>query len=151
LDAPAGAASETSAVAPQGVDAAGGDASAGATPRARSCSYERPRPERIRVSIDTPADALLVVRESHHRDWRTRVDDRPRQIVRSNVLFMGVPVHAGERSVELEFAPSSVRSGFALSFAGVALLAAVALVRTARREAPPSAAPPPPPSPRGSC
>ena len=103
---------------------------------AGACRYDRPRPERIRVTVEPRADALLVIRESYHRGWRARVDGRPREIVRANFLFMAVPVRAGEHAVDLEFAPASVRVGFALSLAGAAGLAAIALVKTRRREAP---------------
>ncbi|MFN0150530.1 MAG: YfhO family protein [bacterium] len=88
-----------------------------------ACRVERPRAERIRIAVAPQSDALLVVRESHHSGWRATVDGRERAIERTNFLVMGIPVHAGESSVELVFAPKSVRVGFALSALGVAALA----------------------------
>lgn len=87
-----------------------------------ACGVERPRAERIRVAVAAASDVFLVVRESHHPGWRATVDGRAREIVRANYLVMGVPLHAGESSVELRFDPTSVRAGFALSAAGLAAL-----------------------------
>jgi len=107
-----------------------------------ACRVERPRAERIRVSIAPASDAFLVVRESHHAGWRATVDGQKREIVRANFLVMGVPVRAGESSVELVFDPASVRVGFALSALGVAALGLVAAWPRAKRASPSAGAAP---------
>jgi hypothetical protein len=84
------------------------------------------------IEIETESDgaSLLVVTDSDYPGWRASVDGRPAPVLRTNVLFRGVPVPAGRHLVRLWFDPLSVRLGFALS--GVALAANVAGLLFAR-------------------
>ncbi len=81
------------------------------------------------MDVAPERDELLVIRESYDPGWRALVDGEERAIVRADYLFMGVPLHAGERNVVLVFAPRSVRVGVALSAGALLALSVVALGR----------------------
>jgi hypothetical protein len=74
----------------------------------------------LRIRSDAPA--LLVVVEARRAGWSARVDGRAVDTVAANLLFIGVPVPAGQHTVELSYFPPGLIPGVAL--AGLALLAA---------------------------
>jgi len=68
------------------------------------------------------------VTDSYYPGWRASVDGRPAPLLRTNLLFRGVPVPAGSHRVRLWFDPLSVKLGFAVSAVALAAnLAGLAL------------------------
>jgi hypothetical protein len=57
----------------------------------------------IRLRIDMPEPALLVVGESHHPHWRATVDGAPARIWRVSCGLMGLALGAGTHDVHLHF------------------------------------------------
>jgi hypothetical protein len=102
---------------------------------AADCTVTRPRAERIGVRVALEREALLVVRESYDPGWRALVDGEERTIVRADYLFMGIPLHPGERDVLLLFQPRSIWVGRGLTAATVLALLAIALGRARGRAA----------------
>lgn len=71
----------------------------------------------LRVTADRPA--LLVVMDNWYPAWKARVDGREVPIVRANYSFRGVPVGAGEHTVEFFYDAGYLRTA---SFASIALM-----------------------------
>ena len=88
------------------------------------------RADSIGLEVDASVPAYVVALESFYSGWRARVDDRPVEIVRANVLFQAAPVPAGRHRVVFEYRPAAVGWGAALT--GVAL--GLGLVASLRRK-----------------
>jgi hypothetical protein len=96
-------------------------------------------PGRTQVTVDGGL-GLLVVNDLFYPGWVATVDGQPATILRTNHLFMGVPLPADDyaHQVVLEYKPPSVALGGIVSFATIALLGLVfalaeLLVRMAMR------------------
>jgi hypothetical protein len=76
-------------------------------------------PGLVRLQVDAPEPALLVVAESLYPGWRGTLDGQPVEIVRANYLSQGVVVPSGSHTVELRYEPGAVRYGALLSLVGL--------------------------------
>ncbi|MDQ3467686.1 MAG: YfhO family protein [Chloroflexota bacterium] len=72
-------------------------------------------PDTLTIEANASAPGLLVVSEIYERGWRATVDGEPVDIVPTNHALRGVPLPAGEHTVELRYAPRSLRLGLAIS------------------------------------
>ena len=63
-------------------------------------------PNALRVTVDPPAPALLVVAAAHAPGWVAEVDGAPRPVLRVGGLVRGVQVEPGDREVRLVYAPT---------------------------------------------
>jgi hypothetical protein len=77
----------------------------------------------IRLQVDTPADAYLVLSEVWYPGWRATVDGAPAPLLRANYAFRAVRLEPGQHQVHMTFAPRSWRLGLAIS--GLTLLVLV--------------------------
>lgn len=90
----------------------------------------------ILARVEAERDGLLVIGEGHHRRWRATigsqgtsgfyVGERDVPIVRANAIWMGVRVPAGKHDVVFECEPAVRWWMWALSVAGLGLLAWIA-------------------------
>lgn len=87
-----------------------------------------PGHERDAVELDGPG--LLVLRESHARGWRARVDGRDAPVLRANGRHRAVPLPAGRHEVALDYHPPMLEAGSGLSVLG--LLGLLGLAARAR-------------------
>jgi hypothetical protein len=87
------------------------------------CWFERDDPDAVTVQLDAEYDSLLVLTDSFYPGWRAWVDGDPAPIYRVNYGFRGIPVPAGEHTVELRYDPASFRVGAFLSLLALAALA----------------------------
>ncbi len=80
-------------------------------------------PEQIEMNVDVPGTtpALLVTTERYGSSWKVFIDDKPAELVRTNVFFRGVWVPPGAHSVRFSYEP---RAFVGLFFAAFAFLAA---------------------------
>lgn len=85
---------------------------------------------KVQASADAPA--LLVVSESHLRNWRAIVNGVPGTLVRVDGALIGVPIPAGESSIELSYRPDDLYAGLALCAIAVLGLLGWAWVDRAR-------------------
>jgi len=87
----------------------------------------------IRLSVDSPADAYLVLSEVWYPGWRATLDGQSTPVLRANYAFRAIRLGPGQHQVHLTFAPRSWTLGLAVS--GTTLLALVVwgLWRTVRR------------------
>ena len=89
------------------------------------------QPERLRVSVDAPADGYLVVMDTYFPGWKAVVDGHPVEIRPANWMGRAIPVTRGSHQVELRFQPASVRVGMFVTLAALAGCMAVGV--SARR------------------
>jgi hypothetical protein len=75
----------------------------------------RSSPTELRVTTSTGERRFLVVSEMYYPGWRAYVDDVETPIFRTNYLFRGVVVPAGQHVVRFVYRPFSVLTGAAMS------------------------------------
>ena len=90
-------------------------------------------PTRLEVRLESTQPGLLFVSENYLPGWEAewRTESQPSQpiqlpIVRAHQAFLGIPVPAGNGTVDLAYRPASVRWGLTISaFGWIALAAAL--------------------------
>ena len=87
------------------------------------------REDRIRGRVAAQGAGVLFLSVPFNRGWQAIVDGRPEAIHRINLGFVGLPLAAGEHTIELRFVPEGSRLGL-----GVSLLAAIVLAAGIARE-----------------
>ena len=75
---------------------------------------------RIEIAVDARADATLVLYDAWYPGWKATIDGEPVDVYRTNVMFRGVQVPAGEHTVIFTFEPELWRN--ALIIGGAAWL-----------------------------
>jgi len=82
----------------------------------------------IRVELDgpAPAGAALVVSENWYPGWTATVDGKAATTARANYTFIGVPLPAGARRIELSFADPVYARGKIITV--IALVVTLALI-----------------------
>ncbi len=88
-------------------------------------------PGEERYEVETNASAYMVVRASHARGWRARVDGVPTPVLRANGKHRAIAVPAGRRDVMLHYEAPGLVAGAAFSL--VSLIAAALLFVTSPR------------------
>ena len=78
---------------------------------ARVIRYE---PDRIAVAVNAAAPGLLVVSEVYESGWQAYVDGEPASVLPTNHALRGVPIPAGEHTVEMRYEPPALRLGLAI-------------------------------------
>lgn len=76
-----------------------------------SLRYAMAGPEHLRISVDLPADAVVLVRISYDPGWRATVDGRPAPVMPADGFLLGVSVGAGEHTVALTYLDADVTTG----------------------------------------
>ena len=90
---------------------------------ARAADFQSITPEHSRVTVNAPADGLLVLSENYYYPgWRATVDGMPAPIVRADVGLAAAPVRAGAHQVEFVFDPWSVKIGIVISMVTLVLI-----------------------------
>jgi hypothetical protein len=90
--------------------------------------FEAFEADRVRLRVEAPAEAYLVLSEVWYPGWRATVDGAPAPVLRANYAFRAVRLGPGEHVVELAFAPGSWRAGLAVGGLTLLGLAAWGLV-----------------------
>ncbi len=88
-----------------------------------SVRFDSFQPNEMRLWVDTPADAYLVLSEVWYPGWRATVDGASAPVLRANYAFRALRLVPGQHQVYLTFAPRSWAVGLAIS--GLAALALV--------------------------
>jgi hypothetical protein len=99
-----------------------------ATPDAAtgSAEYREVTPEDVRITVDTAAPALVVVRNSYDPGWSATVDGLPAPLLATDYLVQGVPVTAGTHEIRLVYRDDDViRGAFAGLIVWIMLLASI--------------------------
>lgn len=78
-------------------------------------------PRYVRVLSHGAAASELLVTDSYYPGWEARIDGRATSITVRDTAFRGIPVPAGDHTVELRFVPSILYRSAALTALGVGL------------------------------
>ena len=84
------------------------------------------QPERISMQINGNSSALLIVSDALYPGWEATIDGNTTEILRTNALFRGIMVPAGEHEIEMFFNPTSVMVGLVVSAVGLIIWILVA-------------------------
>jgi len=84
--------------------------------------------KRLRVELSGEGGGFLLVNEGFDPGWTARVDGVEAAVTPANVAFRGVVLPAGAREVVLEYRPSAVARGLALSAGALSALLGVLAV-----------------------
>lgn len=104
-------------------------------PDAATVRVERIAPDELRLETQTTTERLLVVSEMWLPGWRAELDGRELPIYRTNYLFRGLVVPAGEHTIRMVYRPTSALVGAAISLTTLVGLGG-AIVVSARRPRP---------------
>jgi hypothetical protein len=97
-----------------------------------SAHLHRPAPDRIDVSVDTPAAGLLVVSEHYDPGWSAKVDGSDAPVIPVDVIVLGVAVPPGHHSVRLRYVPVGFVPGLVCAALTTLALAVLALRQSPR-------------------
>lgn len=67
-------------------------------------------PDRIEIAVHADQPALVVQNDTWYPGWRATVDGRPVPIIRTDLIFRGIEVPAGDHEVILTYEPRVLRS-----------------------------------------
>jgi hypothetical protein len=87
--------------------------------------YVLSEPGLVRVMVETPREAHLILRRTHARGWSASVGGRPAEIVTANGRHQAVAVPAGKSEVVLRYRPPNAWLGATLSLLSAAVAAAL--------------------------
>jgi hypothetical protein len=89
-----------------------------------SVTVERYAPENIALTVNTPADGILVISEWDYPGWQAAVNGKKVDLWRVNAGLRGLPLQAGEYHIEMTYRPLSVTLGAIISTVSALLLVA---------------------------
>ncbi|MEM7030680.1 MAG: hypothetical protein AAF629_14030 [Chloroflexota bacterium] len=89
------------------------------TPTSVAVSVDEHSPGRLSISVNTDAQALLVISNIHYPGWQARIDEVPVDIYPTNGIFQGILVPPGSHLVNLQFSPASFWWGLWFSILGL--------------------------------
>jgi hypothetical protein len=78
----------------------------------RVIAYE---PDRVSIATQAAAPGLLVVSEIYESGWRAYVDGDEVEVIPTHHALRGIPIPAGEHTVEMHYDPLSLRLGLWIS------------------------------------
>ncbi|MBA2302819.1 MAG: YfhO family protein [Acidobacteria bacterium] len=87
-----------------------------------TCTATRDSPNELSVTTVTAEPRFLVVSEMYAPGWRAYVDGVETPVYRTNYLFRGVVVPAGQHLVQFVYRPISIAVGAAVSSVAVLIL-----------------------------
>jgi hypothetical protein len=93
------------------------------TPLTTRVAVKSWKPGAISLELDqpAPAGAALVVSENFYPGWTATVDGKPATADRVNLTYIGVPLDAGARTVELTFVSNTYSTGKTVTLIAIAL------------------------------
>lgn len=83
------------------------------------------------ISLDT--DKLLCFSIPYSQGWTLLVDGEETELLQTNVMYMGVPLTAGEHTIELRYTTPYLKVGLLLTGVGFAALIVLLIYRKVRR------------------
>ena len=85
-------------------------------------AIDRPRPELLRVRLETPTPRVLVFGETFIPGWEATLDGAPTEIWRANAHYQAVWVPAGAHEVVFRYRPAAFRLGVVIALIGAPAL-----------------------------
>ncbi len=87
--------------------------------------------QRIELDVESPAPAVLLVRQAFDEHWRASVDGRDTPVLAADYFLQGVPLPPGEHEVVLRYDNPWI--GYGLAGSGATLVAALGAWLVTRR------------------
>jgi uncharacterized membrane protein YfhO len=100
-----------------------------------SAAYRDLGPQAAVVRVQTPAPALVLIRNPYDPDWHATVDGRAAPIAPADYLMQGVMVPAGTHTIALAYDDPWIGYGLLGSAIAVALLAGAGVYGRKRERA----------------
>lgn len=88
----------------------------------------------ITGSISLDKEKLLCLSIPYSKGWTLYVDGKETDLLQTNVMYMGVPLTAGEHQIELRYTTPYLKIGLLLSGVGFAAFIAMLLILRVRRK-----------------
>lgn len=88
---------------------------------------------RITGNISLDADKLLCFSIPYSQGWTLLVDGEETELLQTNVMYMGVPLTAGEHQIELRYATPYLKVGMLLTGVGFAAFIVLLVCRKVRK------------------
>jgi len=79
-------------------------------------------PNRAEFVVKTSAPGLFILSDTYYPGWEAFIDGAPAPLIRTDAIFRGVLVPAGEHHLTLRYRPAAFRVGLGLAGAAVVLL-----------------------------
>jgi hypothetical protein len=101
-------------------------------PTTGTARYRELEPEDVRIEVEAPAAAIVVVRNAWDEGWTATVDGAPAPVLHADHLLQGVAVPAGSHEVRLAYREPAIGLGLLLSsvaWLGFGVALGVALAR----------------------
>jgi hypothetical protein len=77
--------------------------------------FNRRGNNRVEVTVNADTAGVLVLSQVSYPGWRAELDGEPVPLIQANYVLQGLCVPAGQHSVTLDFAPSSLRVGVGIT------------------------------------
>jgi hypothetical protein len=82
-------------------------------------------PEKISLSVNSPADGILVVSEWYYPGWEAVVDGQPVRIWEADAGLRAIPLESGEHEVMFVYRPASFLGGLAVTITALGAIASI--------------------------
>jgi hypothetical protein len=77
----------------------------------------------LRLEVDTPLPALLVLLDSYDPGWRAAVDQQPTPVYPANHAFRAIVIPAGRHTVSFAYTPPGLIWGIGITLTALAIMA----------------------------
>lgn len=88
----------------------------------------------ITGTVDAKKDTLLCISVPYSSGWTATIDGKKAEVVRTQDMFLGVAVPAGEHEIRLLYETPGQKEGMALSISGLLLLAGIFVCQHRRKK-----------------
>ena len=76
----------------------------------------------VKGSFDTPDDRILLLSIPFSPGWKAFVDGKETGILRADLMYMAIPVRAGNHSIELKYETPLLKTGALMGIFGIIML-----------------------------
>lgn len=102
-------------------------------PASASATITRYAPDRVEVTVESDAPALLLLTDAYFPGWQAWVNRKDASIYRANFAFRAVSVPTGASTVIFSYHPQSLTYGILFSVLGLVLTAGICVFLNKRR------------------
>ncbi|MGN0394757.1 MAG: YfhO family protein, partial [Coprococcus sp.] len=85
-------------------------------------------PDNIKGTVDLEKSKLLCLSVPYSKGWKCYVDGEEKELLRVNVMYLGVVLDPGKHQIELKYEAPFVKTGLCVTMAGIVILVLLAVV-----------------------
>ena len=90
-------------------------------PAPQSKIIEEKSSDEMKISVNTPSAGVVMISSNWHPDWHATIDGAPAKVIPLFGTLQGVPVSAGQHTIEIHYKSSAVEKSKPLVYAGLAM------------------------------